>query len=216
MKPPLPGPDSNRVLQFVNKILAAGVNGLGPYKSAVEIAEEALGTHGDRELAIRRLIETHRRWVGSSGFAAGMGGVLSLPVTVPADMTVFYMLCARMAAAIAVLRGYDLKSEEVQSAVLISLLGASAAGALSGLGVEIGTKTAMAGLRRLPGRVLIEINKKVGYRLLTKFGTRGSINLVRGIPIVGGGVGAGVNVIAINRIAKYAKTIFVPLDEAYQ
>ncbi|MDP7735105.1 hypothetical protein [Mycobacterium paragordonae] len=111
-------------------------------------------------------------------------------------------------------RGYDLDSEEVQSAVLISLLGAGAAGAVSGLGVEIGTKTAMAGLRRLPGRVLIGINKKVGYRLLTKFGTRGSINLVRGIPLVGGGVGAGVNVVAINRIAKYARTVFVPVDLA--
>jgi hypothetical protein len=47
---------------------------------------------------------------------------------------------------------------------------------------------------------LIEINKKVGYRLLTKFGTKGSINLVSGIPLVGGGVGAGVNVVAINQI----------------
>jgi hypothetical protein len=191
MKPQLPEPDSNPAAQFINKILAAGVNGLGPYKSAIEIADEVLATHGDRELAIKRLIETHRRWVGSSGFATGMGGVLTLPVTVPADMTVFYMLCARMAAAIAFLRGYDLDSDEVQSAVLISLLGASAAGAVSGLGVEIGTKTAMAGLRKLPGRVLIDINKKVGYRLLTKFGTRGSLNLVKGVPLVGGGVEQG-------------------------
>jgi hypothetical protein len=61
---------------------------------------------------------------------------------------------------------------------------------------------------------LIEINKKVGYRLLTKFGTKGSINLVRGIPLVGGGVGAGVNVVAINQIAKYAKATFIPLDES--
>ena len=63
-------------------------------------------------------------------------------------------------------------------------------------------------------RVLIEINKKVGFRLLTKLGTRGSIDLVKGIPLVGGGVGAGVNVVAINRIAKYSKAIFVPLGAA--
>jgi hypothetical protein len=210
---PHPDADSNRALEVINKILAVGVNGLGPYKSAKEIAQEALATHGDREVAIGRLIQIHRRGVTSSGFAAGLGGLVALPVAVPTDITVFYALSARMAAAIAALRGYDLDSEEVQSAILISLLGAGAAGALSGLGVEIGTKTALAGLRRLPGRVLIDINKKVGFRLLTKFGTRGSINLVRGIPLVGGGVGAGVNVVAINRIAKYAKTIFVPLDE---
>ena len=212
--PLVPEADSNRVLGLVNKILSTGVNGLGPYKSAIEIAEEAVATHGDREVAIQRLIAAHRRWVGSSGFATGLGGLMGLPVTVPTDVTVFYVLCARMSAAIAILRGYDINSEEVQSAVLISLLGGSAAGALGGLGVEIGTKTAMAGLRKLPGRVLIEINKKVGYRLLTKFGTKGSINLVRGIPLVGGGVGAGVNVVAINQIAKHATATFVPLDES--
>jgi hypothetical protein len=174
---------------------------------------KALTTHGDREIAIRRLVAIHRRWVGSSGFVTGLGGLATLPITIPTDVSVFYILCARMSAAIAILRGYDIESEEVQSAVLISLLGAGAAGTLSGLGVEVGTKTALAGLRKLPGRVLIEINKKVGYRLITKFGTKGSINLVRGIPLVGGGVGAGVNIVAINQIAMYAKTTFVPVGE---
>ena len=89
-----------------------------------------------------------------------------------------------------------------------------AAGVLGKVGVEVGTKTTMAALKKLPGQLLIEINKKVGYRLITKFGTTGSINLVRAVPVVGGGVGAGVNVLAINQIAKYAKTTFTPLDGA--
>ena len=214
--PPLPadGSEANLASDLVNKILSVGVNGLGPCKSSTQIAAEALHAHGDAEAAIQRLIATHRRWVGSSGFAAGLGGLATLPVSLPADVTVFYMLCARMSAAIAVIRGYDIESEEVQSAVLISLLGAGAAGVLGKVGVEVGTKTTMAALKKLPGQLLIEINKKVGYRLITKFGTKGSINLVRAVPLVGGGVGAGVNVLAINQIAKYAKTTFTPLDGA--
>ncbi|VEG45353.1 Uncharacterised protein [Mycolicibacterium flavescens] len=199
-------------LDLVNKILSVGVSGVGPYKSAYAVADEALTAHGDAEKAIDRLVATHRRWVGSTGFASGVGGMITLPVSLPADVTTFYMLSARMSAAIAFLRGYDITSEEVQSAVLISLLGASAAGALGKVGVEVGTKTAVAGLQRLPGRVLVEINRKVGYRLLTKFGTRGSINLVKAVPLVGGGVGAGVNVVAINQIARYSKATFVPID----
>ena len=81
--PLVPEADSNRVLKFVNTILSLGVNGFGPYKSATEIADEALSTHGDREIAIRRLIATHRRWVGSSGFATGLGGVAALPMPCP-------------------------------------------------------------------------------------------------------------------------------------
>ena len=211
---PADGSEANLASELVNKILSVGVNGLGPYKSSTQIAAEALHAHGDAEAAIQRLIATHRRWVGSSGFAAGLGGLATLPVSLPADVTVFYMLCARMSAAIAVIRGYDIESEEVQSAVLISLLGAGAAGVLGKVGVEVGTKTTMAALKKLPGQLLIEINKKVGYRLITKFGTKGSINLVRAVPLVGGGVGAGVNVLAINQIAKYAKTTFTPLDGA--
>jgi hypothetical protein len=200
-------------LALVNKILSVGVNGLGPYKSAAEIAEEALSAHGDPEVAIKRLIATHRRWVGSSGFATGFGGLVALPVSMTTDVTVFYMLCARMSAAIAILRGYDIESEEVRSAVLVSLLGANAAAVLSRFGVGVGRKTAMSSLRRMPARTLIAINRKVGYRLITKFGTKGSINLVKGIPLVGGGVGAGVNVVGLNQIARYAKVTFTPIDD---
>lgn len=199
-------------MALVHKILGVGVNGLGPYKSASAMADEVLATHGDVDVAIARLIAIHRRWVGSTGFATGLGGLASMPVALPTDITTFYMLSARMSASIALLRGYDLSSEEVQSAVLISLLGANAAGVLGRVGVDIGAKSAMAGLKRLPGHVLLEINKKVGYRLLTKFGTKGSINLVKAVPIVGGGVGAGVNVVAINQIARYSKRTFVALE----
>jgi hypothetical protein len=45
----VPEADSNRVLGLVNKILSTGVNRLGPYKAAMEIAEEAVATHGHRK-----------------------------------------------------------------------------------------------------------------------------------------------------------------------
>jgi hypothetical protein len=209
---PSGGEPDSAAMALVNKTLSLGVNGLSPYKSAPDIAQEVLDRHDDAEVAIARLIALHRRWVGSTGFATGLGGAATLPVTLPTDITTFYMLSARMSASIAALRGYDVTAEEVQSAVLISLLGAGAAGVVGKVGVEVGTKSAMAGLKKLPGHVLIEINKKVGYRLLTKFGTIGSINLVKAIPVVGGGVGAGVNVVAINQIARYSKRTFIALE----
>jgi hypothetical protein len=48
--------------------------------------------------------------------------------------------------------------------------------------------------------------------LLRKFGTNGSINLAKAVPLVGGGVGAGVNVVAINKIARYSRRTFAPLN----
>lgn len=195
-------------LEIAEKIRALGIRGLGPYKSAAAIAEEALAGQSDVDEAIQRVIAIHRRWVASSGFATGFGGVVTMAVSLPADITVFYALCARMSAAIAILRGYDIESEEVQSAVLLTLLGAGAAGAVGKTGASIGKKMTVTALRRLPGRHLTAVNQRVGFRLLTKFGQKGSINLVRGVPLVGGGVGAGVNVVTLNGIARYAKKTF--------
>lgn len=212
--PPVEGEKANLALDLVNKVLAAGVDGIGPYESAEQIAENTLAAHGDRDVAIERLLGTHRRWVGASGFATGLGGLMTLPVAVPTDVTMFYMQAARMSAAVAHLRGYDINSEEVRTGILVSLIGAGLGAGLGKIGVEVGTKTAMAALHRLPGRILIEINKKVGFRLLTKFGTKGAINLVRAVPLVGGGVGATFNVVTINQIHAYSKNLFVPIGVA--
>lgn len=92
--------------------------------------------------------------------------------------------------------------------VLISLLGSSGAALLSQAGVEVAQKSALSALRKLPGRTLIEINKKVGFRLITKFGERGVINLGKLIPLAGAPVGAGFNIATMSSVATYAKRNF--------
>jgi EcsC family protein len=154
------------------------------------------------------VIATHTRLVAASGFATGLGGPLTMPVTIPTDVAVFYAMSARCVAATAHLRGYDTASDEVRSVVLLTLLGAGGAGLAAEFGATLGTKAAMAALKKLPGRTLIEINKKVGFRLFTKFGTKGVVNLGRWIPVVGGGVGAGINVAAMRTAGRYAKSNF--------
>ncbi|MGY1986904.1 EcsC family protein [Blastococcus sp. SYSU DS0669] len=197
-----------RVERFVSAVLSRGVEGFGRYKSAETIAEEHLAQHGDVDKAIERLIATHTRLVGASGFATGLGGAVTLPITVPTDVAVFYALSARCVAAVAHLRGYDVASDEVRSVIMLSLLGAGGAALAAEFGATLGTKAAMAVLKKLPGRVLTEINRKVGFRLLTKFGTKGVINLGRWVPVVGGGVGATVNVVAMRSAGRYAKQNF--------
>jgi len=200
--------DDNAIEKFVDKILAAGVAGIGPLDGARAIAEQHLAQHGDVDRAIDRLISTHTRLVAASGFATGLGGVFALPVTIPTDVVVFYGLSARCVAAVAHLRGYDVDSHEVRSVVLLSLLGAGGAGIAAEFGAQLGTKAAMAALKKLPGKALIEINKKVGFRLFTKFGTKGLVNLGKMVPLAGAGVGAGVNIAAMRSAGKYAKSNF--------
>ncbi|MDV8001468.1 EcsC family protein [Rhodococcus sp. IEGM 1408] len=198
----------------IDFILNAGVNGFGPVKSAKTIADEALKhSANDREKAIKRVVATHTRVVGASGFVSGLGGLATMAVAIPADVTVFYTRATRMIAAVAHLRGYDVDSEEVRSIIAVSLIGSAGVEAMSKAGVEIGTKTAVAALKKLPGSVLVKINKAVGYRLVTKFGTKGSINLVKVVPVAGAAVGGTINIAGIRSIAGYAKLNFPAVEQ---
>lgn len=198
---------------LVEKILSSGVDGVGRLKGSKQLADEALLASRDVEQAIDRLVATQRRIVGASGFATGLGGFAVMAVAVPADVVSLYTISARLVGAIAHLRGYDVYSEEVRSLILVSLLGASGASVLSDVGVQIGNKTALAALKRLPGRVLIQINKTVGFRLVTKFGQKGVINLVKIVPLAGGAAGTMINLAAINGIATYAKRHFPAVQD---
>lgn len=199
---------SARAMQVAETVLNVGVDGKGPWKGSIEVAEEHLAKHGDVEKAIERLIATHVRITSGSGFLTGLGGLLTLPAAVPADFTALWLTQARLAGAIAHLRGYDLRSEEVRSVVLISLIGSSATEVLAAAGVEIGTKTAVGMIKQVPGKVLIEINKKVGFRLVTKAGSKGIVNLTKLAPIAGGIVGGGVNLVSTRAVGAWAKTNF--------
>jgi len=50
----------------------------------------------------------------------------------------------------------------------------------------VGNKIALKLFKELPAKTLTEINKKVGFKLLTKFGNKGVINVSKTIPLVGG------------------------------
>ena len=201
------------VQQLIDQIVKLGLEGKGPIKGAERVAREHAEKATDIEQAIARLIRTHTRNVAATGFASGFGGIVVAGVMIPADITALYVQAARLAGAIAVLRGYDIKSEEVRSVVLLTLIGSAGASIVSRTGVELGTKAAFATLRRLPGRILIEINKAVGFRLVTKFGTKGVINLGKLVPIVGGGLSAGINVATMRMVGGYARRNFPVLED---
>jgi hypothetical protein len=195
--------------QIVSKILSVGIDGLGPVKGAVEVAEEALSSaRGDVEAAIDKLIRTHVRLAGTNGFVTGLGGFATMPISVPAGLSGFYVLAARLAGGIAHLRGHDLHGEEVRSAVLVAMLGAAGTEVLKDFGITVGTKSLAAALKKVPGRIFIEINKKVGFRLITKAGAKGVINMSKLVPFAGGPIGAGIDATSMRGIARYARSAF--------
>jgi hypothetical protein len=198
--------------RLVAQVVELGIRGAGPLSPAVESAEQHLITAGgDREAAIRRLVATHVRLAAASGFVTGLGGIATLPVTVPAAMAGLYIIATRMTAGIAHLRGYDVETDEVRSAILVALLGSAGAAVLRNTGVEIGQRSTAATLQRLPGCTLAELNRRVGYRLVARAGEKGVVNLTKLVPLVGGPIGAAVDGVSCKTIAGYAMRTFAPV-----
>ena len=196
------------VEQLVEELFSRGVDGFGPVKGARAIADEHLARCRHAEAAIERLIATHSRLVAATGLATGMGGWMTMPVTVPTDVGVFSLLSTRCVAAVAYSRGHDLASEGVRSVVLLSLLGAGGAALAAEFGAQLGTRSAPAVLQRLPRRTLTDINRRVGVRACAEFGRSGLIDLGRWVPTVGGFTSASVNAAAMWTAGHYAKRNF--------
>lgn len=195
--------------QLAHWLLGSMVNGFGILPSAIDIAEDHLkACKGNRAAAIDSVIGWQTAYASGTGFASGLGGIALLPLSLPAGLAASYLLAANTIAAVAYLRGYDLQSDQVRTSVLLCLLGEGATDILKKGGVKMASKFTQQVISQIPGKVLIEINKRVGFRLLTKAGEKGIINLMKLVPIAGGLVSAGFDGVFINTCGHTAKKFF--------
>ena len=182
----------------------------GPIDGAIELAESYQGQHGSPRKDADALIRWQNTKAATSGFLAGIPGILAMPATLPLNLTSVLFIQIRMIAAIAHLGGYDLNNDRVKTLCFSCLCGNAAKNILKDVGIEIGKKMAVSALKRLPGKIFIQINKAVGFRLLTKFGEKGVINVGRAIPFLGGPIGGGFDLIWTNAIGNQARDVFLP------
>jgi hypothetical protein len=118
----------------------------------------------------------------------------------------------RMIACLAHMGGYDTNSDQVQTLVYACLAGISIDQILKHAGIQFGTKLTTAMLKKIPGTVLTKINQKVGFRFLTKFGTKGVINIGKAVPLIGGIIGGGFDFVETKVIAGRAYKMFIKGD----
>jgi len=177
-------------------------------KSIEELAEDYLAKTNSREKAIDKLIGYQTVLCGTNGFITGLGGLLVLPVAIPANVAGVIYVQLRMIAAIAHINGYDIYSDQVRTIAYACLTGSSAANILKNVGIKISEKMAVNALKKVPGAMLIKINQQVGFRLVTKFGQKGLMNVVKMMPLVGGVVGGVFDTGMTLTIGNIAKKLF--------
>jgi hypothetical protein len=185
------------------------INGIPGADTAYELAENFMSKHDSIDKAIDSLIGWQNAKSATSGFITGLGGLITLPVAIPANIASVTYVQIRMVAAIAQMRGYDLKDDQVKTFVYVCLTGQSASDILKQSGIKVGTTVATQAIKKIPGEIIKSINKAVGFRLVTKFGQKGVINLGKAVPLVGGLIGGTVDGVGTNIIGKTAKKVFI-------
>lgn len=198
----------SKIMEVLDWSYEKAVDGLPGMETAQELANKYLNRYNSTDEAIDKFIKWQQAKCATSGFLTGLGGIITLPVAIPANISSVIYVQTRMVAAIAHMRGFDLKDDQVRTLVYVALTGQAAADILKQAGIKFGTKMSTVLIKKIPFEVIKQINKAVGFRLVTKFGQTGVINLGKGVPFVGGIIGGTVDAVGTSTIGKTAKRVF--------
>lgn len=185
------------------------LNGIPKLGTAEELAEDYRKSNADALSAANSLIRWQNTKAATSGFLTGLGGLITLPVMLPANITSVMYVQLRMIAAIAYLGGHDPREDQVKTFVYVCLTGNAAKDIIKDTGIVIAQKLAISSIRNISGATLTKINQAVGFRLLTKFGSKGAINLGKAVPLLGGIVGATFDSVTTNTVGNIARDLFI-------
>ncbi|MGK5497169.1 EcsC family protein [Streptomyces sp. URMC 125] len=190
------------------------VSGVGPVTGSATWAEDRLSRRqgaayrapddGERrspedmkddiDAVVARLIKESVAAAGTQGFVTGLGGLLTAGVTIPANVAASLAINMRLAGAIAHLRGWDVRDPHVRTVAMMLAIGMSAQNVLAAFGVKVGQKLGEQMIKKIPIAMIRVINKKAGFHLVAKYGTkRAAVTLAKGVPILGGIVGGAVD-----------------------
>ena len=196
--------------EALDKLYSSALNGIPMVSGSIDyLVEDYLSKYETVEEAAAALVRAQVVKCGASGFVTGFGGLITLPLMIPANMSSVFYVQMRMIAAVAAMGGYDVRSDQVKTLVYVCLTGTSIADLLKDAGVKVGEQVARTAIKKIPGTVLTKINQRIGFRFITKFGEKGVVNLGKCVPLVGAVIGGGMDVVSTRVIGTRAITEFI-------
>lgn len=197
-------------LSVLDSVYAQAMDGLPGSESVKELAESYLSESGSLSDKVDSLIRWQVLKCGTTGFLTGLGGVLTLPVAVSADVAVNLYVQVRMVATIAYMGGYEIHHDKVKTMVYLALVGNAVNDVLKKAGIDVAKKFGANFVKKkISGELLKKINQAIGAKIITKAGSKGAVNLLKVVPVFGGIVGAGFDGVTTKAIGTAAKQLFI-------
>jgi hypothetical protein len=191
---------------------------------AVERAGGATGATLDERVV--EVTQSFRRELGLAGAAAG--GTAAVPGVGVATSTAAFVAelgwstvrLSDLILTIAALHGHhDAPTDERRLWVLsILTYGDSAASKVARLAGDMGVKVGSSSSQRIPAETVRRMNNRLGYMILSRYGTRrGALALGRMVPFgIGAALGYGLNAYVVKSTARHAHRYFGELPTRVQ
>jgi hypothetical protein len=197
------------IMQALNWSYDKALGGLPGFDTATQLGNQYATGEGSLEEQANSLIRWQVAKASTSGFVTGLGGLVTMPLTLPSDLVLVSYVQLRMVAAIAHMGSHDVHEDRVRTLAFVCLCGDAAKDVLKGVGIRVGEKLAEKAVQSVSFETIKAINRAVGFRLLTKFGEKGLINLGKAIPVAGGLVSAAFDGVATNTVGNVARDVFI-------
>lgn len=194
----------------IRQLCEAAINGVGRLPGAKAVAAQQLARKGESEAAIDSLVQLHVSAAAAQGFVTNLGGFATLAVSLPANIAGLTIVQIRLIASVAHLRGHDVDDPRVRTAMVLCLMGRDGVLRLMESDDLPTTPAAIATAPVFDATLDTLVSEKVFGELASRIGGRRAATLIgRRIPLVGGGVGAGLDGWSTWEVGSYAKSQFV-------
>lgn len=197
-------------MNILNSIYDAAISNNGSFGESVQaLVDEYLERYDDPETAIDELVSNQKLKCTATGFLTGLGGLMTLPLAIPADLASSLIIEIRMIAAIAAIRGFDIDSDAVRTMIILCLVGNSTGDVLKQAGIKALTDyTANTLIPKISKKVSEKIVKSVGNKIVVKSSSKVLPKVAKVVPIIGGVVGGVYNYAEVSAYAKVARERF--------
>lgn len=141
--------DENTMLKVMDVCYEKVLAGLPASASVDELVLNYSNKYSDAKEAAKKMCDVQIVKCGTSVFLTGLGGMITLPVAVPANVASVIYVQLQMIAAVAKLGGFNPNDDEVRTMAYVCLTGSAALDILKKAGINIGEKIAVNALKKV-------------------------------------------------------------------
>lgn len=199
-------PEVSTTLTWLSRAYDLSLEGFPGLEGGRIAAQKARGS--SPRARAREVIKWASLKAGCLGFATNLGGLFTLPISLPANLVGTALIQIAMVQSIALIAGYDLKDERVKTMVLLAALGMGVAEIVKGLGVPVAKALADQLVRDVITQGLAKLlTRKVVAQTASRSLARWMTKI---IPLVGGVLGGLIDAAATKLIGETAISLFLP------